>query len=96
MGIFEWKIRYEENTNWDEVHNEKARDILLKHPEWKITLFHVIGSTRNRICVDVISEDPNFDFQGFDIEGIHVFITQLNKRFVKVLDCFTPLKPEQE
>ncbi len=91
------KVEYPENSNWDEIHKEKAKKILLNHPEWLISGFNLSGSTRNRICIDVISSDPKFKFHQLDIEGMHITISPVGKEILKhipqIKEHFEVLKP---
>lgn len=73
------EVEYPEDSNWDEMHKEKAKEILLSHPEWPISEFSLSGSTRNRICIDVISSDPEFKFHQFDIDDIHIAISPVSE-----------------
>jgi hypothetical protein len=94
------EVRYPENTDWDQVHKEKAREILLLHPEWSVDKFHVSGSTRNRINIDVISSDPNMKYRQFDVDGFHVSVSALSnfilRKIPRIREIFEDLEPLQE
>jgi len=77
------RVEYPENSNWDELHKEKAKKILLNHPEWPISDFNLSGSTRNRICIDVISSDPEFKFHQFDLDDIHISVSPISETVLK-------------
>jgi len=68
------EVEYPENPDWDKIHKEKAKEILLTHPEWKVEEFKLSGSTRNRVVIAVISSDPNLKACSFDKEGLHISI----------------------
>lgn len=91
------EVEYPEDSNWEEIHKEKAREILLNHPEWPISQFDLSGSTRNRICVDVISRDPEFKFHQFDIKDMHISISPVSKEVLRhipqIKEQFDILRP---
>ena len=77
------EVVYPENPDWDKTHTEVARRILQLQPEWHIKKFQLIGSTRNRICINVISDDPNFEHHTFNLDGRHVIIIAVSPIFLK-------------
>lgn len=90
-------VEYPEDAKWDKIHKEKTREILLAHPKWLIDGFSLSGSTRNRICVDVISPDSEFEFHQFDIKGTHISISPISEAALKhipqIKERFEVLKP---
>jgi hypothetical protein len=77
------EVEYPEDSDWDKLHKEKARKILSQHPEWQVESFQLSGSTRNRICIDVISQDPEFKFHHFDIDNIHFSVHAVSEAIIK-------------
>ncbi|MBU0880156.1 MAG: hypothetical protein ABIJ83_01525 [Patescibacteria group bacterium] len=77
------EVEYPENSDWNELHKKRAREILLNHPEWPINKFNLSGSTRNRVCIDVISSDPEFEFHQFDIDDMHISINLVSETILK-------------
>lgn len=85
------EVDYPEDPNWDQLHKEKAHGIILHHPEWSVSKFALNGSTRNRVAIDVIANDPNFKYHAFDEGGFHISVNPFSEHVLKanpkILDC---------
>lgn len=77
------EVEYPENPDWDKIHQEKAREILRSHPEWKISKFILSGSTRNRISIDVISDDPNLQSHFWNEGDFHISLHPYSSLILK-------------
>jgi hypothetical protein len=77
------EVEYSEDSDWDSLHKKKVKEILAQHPEWQVESFQLSGSTRNRICIDVISQDSGFKFHQFDIDNIHFSINPISEEIIK-------------
>ena len=86
---------YPENPDWDSIHTDRAVQLLGNHPEWSVRRFMLSGCTRNRINIDVISDDPSLSFIQVYVDGLHVVVAPIHKIILKehpeIEDVFHPL-----
>ena len=71
------EVEYKDNPNWDVLQKERAIRYLVSHPEWDIKGFYLWGSTRYRICVDVLipTDRENSVFLRDEIDGLSIEIS---------------------
>ena len=96
------EVEYQDNPNWDILQKEQAVEYLRLHPEWNLKGFCLSGSTRRRICIDVLipagQEGPGF--LSDEIEDFSVSVSFISEGHVifsqepGMLEMYGPLQED--
>jgi hypothetical protein len=83
------QVRYPEEPNWDEIHRKTAAKFLkqlAKEKKIKIIAFMLSGSTRKKICIDVIVRENSSDF--IDYLEVNFESYKIYANFLKDFEIF--------